>query len=89
MNFFFSKIRIDSCSIFGRNRHAEGLSKTSVGLPKMTGLQKFKLHLYSEKLQKLQAWLWTALCKENPVPERIVQVHGGWEMPVPEKELQN
>lgn len=56
----------------------------------MTGLQKFKLHLYREKLQNLQAWLWTAwLCQENPVLERIVQVHGGWDMPVPEKELQN
>lgn len=55
MNFFFSKIRTDSCSIFRRNRHAEGLSKTSVRLPKMTGLQKFKLHLYREKLQNLQA----------------------------------
>lgn len=36
MNLLFSKIGTDVSSIFRRNRHAVGLSKTSVRLPKMT-----------------------------------------------------
>lgn len=62
---FFSKIGTDICSIFRRNRHTVGLSKTSVRLPTLTGLQKLKLHLHKEILQKLQAWLWGQHCKRK------------------------